>query len=127
VASRTLDRVEWANSTLITGDVADYVRDLKATDGPELQVHGSGELIQTLLANDLVDVFNLMTFPVLLGSGKRLFASGTVPAGLALTRSAVSGTGVVMAAYARAGEVKTGSFGLDEPSAAELERRRHLR
>jgi dihydrofolate reductase len=126
IASRTLDKVEWANSTLIAGDVGDHVRGLKAGDGPEVQVHGSGDLIQTLLAQDLVDEFNLLTFPVVLGTGKRLFGGGTAPGGFRVTRSAVASTGVVMATYARAGEVPTGSFGLEQPTEAELERRRHL-
>lgn len=112
VASRTLTSVEWENSTLLKGDVGDAVRDLKAAPGDkELQVHGSPGLIQTLLAEDLVDEFNLMTFPVLLGPGKRLFGSGTVPAGLAMTDSRITGTGAVLATYRRAGEVKQGQMG----------------
>jgi len=76
VASRTLKNVEWNNSTLIKGDVPMYVSELKKQSGPEIQVHGSGDLIQTLLRNDLVDEFHVWTFPVVLGSGKRLFAGG---------------------------------------------------
>ena len=110
VASRTLERTDWQNSTLIEGDVADYVRRLKMEDGPEIQVHGSGDLIQTLLRDDLVDVFHLWTFPVLLGSGKRLFAGGTAPAGLRLADSKTSTTGVVMAVYERVGPIEYGSF-----------------
>ncbi|TMD26008.1 MAG: dihydrofolate reductase, partial [Chloroflexi bacterium] len=79
-------------------------------DGPELQVHGSGNLIQTLLKHDLVDELWLKTFPVVLGTGKRLFADGTMPAGLRVVQSSVSPSGVVVASYARAGDVKTGSF-----------------
>jgi dihydrofolate reductase len=110
VASRTLERTDWQNSTLIDGDVADYVRRLKMADGPEIQVHGSGDLIQTLLHDDLIDVFHLWTFPVLLGSGKRLFADGTIPAGLRLADSKTSTTGVLMATYERAGPIAYGSF-----------------
>lgn len=123
VASRTLKNVEWNNSTLIKGDVPNYVSELKKQSGPEIQVHGSGELIQTLLRNDLVDEFHVWTFPVLLGSGKRLFAAGAIPAGLKVVDVATSSTGVVIAAYERAGEIKYGSFALDEPSVDELEAR----
>lgn len=110
VASRTLKTVEWNNSTLIKGDVAKYVGDLKKTDGPEIQVHGSGDLIQTLLKNDLVDELHLMTFPVVLGTGKRLFANGAIPVGLRVTNTKTSGSGVVIANYERAGDIKFGSF-----------------
>jgi dihydrofolate reductase len=110
VASRTLERLDWRNSYLLEGDAGEAVAALKATDGPELQVHGSANLIQTLLAHDLVDELRLWVFPVVLGSGKRLFAEGTVPAGLELADSKVSGTGVVYLVYRRAGEPKYGSF-----------------
>jgi dihydrofolate reductase len=114
VASRTLASVAWKNSTLIKGDVAKYVADLKKSDGPEIQVHGSGDLIQTLLKNDLIDDFHLMTFPVVIGSGKRLFANGAIPAGLRATDVKTSRTGVVIATYERAGAIKTGSFAQDQ-------------
>ena len=123
VASRTLKNVEWNNSTLIKGDVPKYVSELKKQSGSEIQVHGSGDLIQTLLRNDLVDEFHLWTFPVVLGSGKRLFAGGAIPAGLKIVDVTTSSTGVVIATYERAGEIKYGSFALEEPSVAELERR----
>ena len=110
VASKTLKSVAWHNSTLIEGDVADYVRSLKKRDGPEIQVHGSGDLIQTLLKHDLIDELQLWTFPVLLGTGKRLFASGTVPAGLRAADTKTSTTGVVIARYERAGAIKYGSL-----------------
>jgi dihydrofolate reductase len=126
VASRTLKSVDWNNSTLIKGDVAKYVGDLKKSNGPEIQVHGSGDLIQTLLRNDLVDEFNLWTFPVLLGSGKRLFADGAIPAGLKVTNVTTSSTGVVITTYERAGEIKYGSFALPEPSEAEQDRRQRV-
>ena len=127
VASRTLKNVGWNNSTVIEGDVARYVAELKKDSGPEIQVHGSGNLIQTLLRNDLVDELQLWTFPVVLGSGKRLFADGAIPAGLRSVNVKTSSTGVVMATYERAGEVKYGSFALPEPSEAELERREAAR
>src|SRR3989449_2367143 len=123
VASRTLKNVEWNNSALIKGDVPMYVSELKKQSGPEIQVHGSGDLIQTLLRNDLVDEFHLWTFPAVLGSGKRLFAGGAIPAGLKIVDVTTSSTGVVIATYERAGEIKYGSFALDEPSVDELERR----
>jgi dihydrofolate reductase len=126
VASTTLERVEWSNSTLIRGDVAEYVAALKRADGPEIQVHGSPGLIQTLLRHDLIDEFRVWMFPLLLGAGKRLFGDGTVPAGLKLVDSAVSSTGVTINVYRRAGEVERGSFEFDEPTDAELERRRRL-
>jgi len=124
VASRTLRGVDWNNSTLIKGDVASYVADLKEKAGPEIQVQGSGDLIQTLLKNDLVDEFNLWIFPVVLGNGKRLFAGGAVPAGMRLRDSLISSTGVLMTTYERSGAIKYGSFALEEPSADEVERRR---
>jgi dihydrofolate reductase len=126
VASTTLERVEWSNSTLITGDVAAYVAALKREDGPELQVHGSPGLIQTLLEHDLIDEFRLWIFPVVLGTGKRFFGDGTTPAGLKLVASRVSATGVAINTYERAGEIDRGSFEFDEPTAAELERRQRL-
>jgi dihydrofolate reductase len=116
VASRTLDSVEWNNSTLLEGDVAEAVTKLKQEDGPEIQVHGSGDLLQTLLEHDLVDEFRIMIFPVVLGTGKRLFAEGAVPAGLTLAESAMSTTGVFMATYKREGDIRYGSFALDEPT-----------
>ena len=115
VASRTLDRVDWHNSSLIAGDVAEAVAELKSRPGREIQVHGSGELVQTLMAHDLVDEYRLRICPVLLGTGKRLFAGGTAPAGLELVDSATTGTGVVMQTYRRAGAPEYGSFGLDQP------------
>jgi dihydrofolate reductase len=111
VASRTHPMLEWSNSVLIEGDAADGLAALKAEDGPELQVHGSANLIQTLLRHNLVDEFRLWVFPVVVGPGKRLFADGTVPASLRLLDSKVSSTGVVMGVWQPAGELVTGSFG----------------
>jgi dihydrofolate reductase len=113
VASRSRPTLEWAGSVLIEGDAAEGVAALKEGEGPELQVHGSGNLVQTLLRHHLVDEFRLWVFPVVLGSGKRLFADGTVPTGLSLVDSTVSSTGVVIGTYEPAGEVVTGSFALD--------------
>jgi dihydrofolate reductase len=113
VASRSRPTLEWAGSVLIEGDAAEGVAALKEGEGPELQVHGSGNLVQTLLRHHLVDEFRLWVFPVVLGSGKRLFADGTVPTGLSLVDSTVSTTGVVIGTYEPAGEVVTGSFALD--------------
>ena len=87
---------------------------LKAEDGPEIQVHGSSNLIQTLQKHDLVDEYRVMIFPLPLGTGKRLFADGTIPAGLRLVDSSASTTGVLMATYERAGEIEYGTFALDE-------------
>jgi dihydrofolate reductase len=126
VASRTLERVEWSNSTLITGDVARYVAGLKIQDGPEIQVHGSPGLIQTLLEHDLIDEFRLWLFPVVLGTGKRFFGDGTIPAALKLVDSKVSKTGVTINTYERAGDINPGSFEFDQPTEAELERRKRL-
>jgi dihydrofolate reductase len=101
----------WDKSIVITGaDVAEQIKKIKAQDGPMLQVHGSGDLIQTLLKHDLVDELWLKTFPVTLGKGKRLFAEGTRPAAFKLTSSTVTPSGVIFANYERAGDVQTGSF-----------------
>jgi len=110
VASNTLTRHEWRRSVFLTGNVADEIMKLKAQDGPDLQVHGSGELIQTLLEHDLVDEFWLKIFPVTLGTGKRLFDKGTIPVSFTLVDSKTSPSGVIVARLKRAGEVKTGSF-----------------
>jgi dihydrofolate reductase len=110
VASNTLEDLEWQNSHLIDPDVPNGIRALKEQDGPELQVHGSGNLVQTLLAHDLVDVFNLKIFPLVLGTGKRLFDGGAVPGGFDVVSSRVSPSGVIMATYRSGAEIKYGSF-----------------
>jgi dihydrofolate reductase len=110
VASASRIPLGWESSLLLEGDVPEAVRALKAQDGPELQVHGSADLIQTLLAHGLVDEVRLFIMPLVLGTGKRLFAGGTVPTGLELTRSAVSSTGVIMATYRTGAEIPYGSF-----------------
>jgi dihydrofolate reductase len=124
VATRSLTSLEWGPSAIIEGEVHEGVAALKHGDGPELQVHGSCNLIQTLRRHGLVDEFRLWTFPVVLGSGKRLFADGTIPGELKLVDSQVSTTGVVIGTYVVSGEVKIGTFALDEPSEVEIERRR---
>jgi dihydrofolate reductase len=110
VVSRGNPSLDWGPAELITGDVEKGVAALKETDGPELQVHGSGNLVQTLMRAGLIDEYRLMTFPVTIGTGKRLFADGTVPATLRLTESSVSKNGIVIARYEPAGELQTGSF-----------------
>lgn len=127
VLSTTLTKLDWANSTLIADDVVQEIRKLKEQDGPQLHVHGSGNLIQTFLKYDLIDEFWLKIFPITLGTGKRLFAEGTIPAGFKLLESATSPTGVIIASYKRDGDVKTGSFAQDTPSEAELARRKRLK
>ena len=112
VASRGTPRLEWSKSVLIEGDVAKGVAMLKREAGPELQVHGSGNLIQTLMSNGLVDQYVLWQFPLVVGQGKRLFADGTVPRALKLVDSVVSTTGVVIGTYEPAGEIDTGLFAL---------------
>lgn len=110
VFSNTMDEHEWKNSVFIKGEVVEEIKRLKKQDGPEIKTWGSGNLVQTLLKNDLVDELWLKIFPITLGLGKRLFADGTIPAAFKLTDSKVSPSGVIIANYERAGEVKTGSF-----------------
>ncbi len=113
VVSRTLREAEWKNSSLISRDVAANVARLKEQAGGEIQVTGSGNLIQTLLKHDLIDEFRLWTFPVMIGSGKRLFGDGTIPRALRLVDTKVSTTGVVIQRYERAGKLEYGSFEVD--------------
>jgi dihydrofolate reductase len=110
VASNTLTAHEWQKSVFLNGNVVDEINKLKGQQGPDLQVHGSGNFIQTLIENDLVDEFWLKIFPVTLGTGKHLFDKGTLPASYTLVDSKTSPTGVIVATFKRAGEVKTGSF-----------------
>jgi dihydrofolate reductase len=104
-------KLDWENSVLLSGNIAEKVKKLKSEDGPDLHVWGSGDLIRTLLEHDFVDELWLKIFPITLGSGKRLFAEGTIPAAFNLTDSKVSPLGVIIANYTRDGEVKTGSSG----------------
>jgi dihydrofolate reductase len=108
VASRTLDKVDWNNSFLIKGDLAEEVAKLKAQEGGEIQVHGSGELLQTLLKRDLIDTLRIWQFPVVIGTGKRLFGEGTIPASFRLVDTQLATTGAVLHVYERAGDLKYG-------------------
>jgi dihydrofolate reductase len=110
VVSNTLTGHEWGPSVFIKGNVVDEIKQLKRQEAPDLHVYGSGNLIQTLLKQDLVDEFWLRIFPITLGPGKRLFAEGTLPAAFSLQETKASPTGVIIASYKRAGEVQTGSF-----------------
>lgn len=123
VATTPVD-TSWKNSILISSDVVNELKKLKAQDGPDLLVHGSGRLVQTLFANQLVDVLHIWTHPVTLGKGKKLFEEGTPAQQWKLTASVVSTTGVIMATYVPDGEVKLGTFGPDTISKAEIERRK---
>ncbi len=124
VASRTLTTLHWNNSTLLHGDVVSAIIALKTQPGPDLQVIGSGNLVQTLQAASLIDEYNVWTFPVVLGRGKRLFGETAKPSALKLVRSRVSSTGVVMSTYVPAGDIRPGSFVGIEPSEKELARRK---
>lgn len=125
VVSRTLDKLEWNNSDLIKGDIVKEIIKLKQKDGPEINMYGSGNLIQTLLNNNLIDVIQLFIYPVILGKGKRLFTEGVVPAQFQVSDSLVSAGGVIVANYKPIGGIKTGLTigGESEPSKAELARR----
>jgi dihydrofolate reductase len=124
VASRTLTNLQWNNSTLLHGDVAAAVAALKSEPGLDLQIIGSGNLIQTLQAAALIDQYHVWTFPVVLGRGKRLFEAGAKAGALRLVASQTSKTGVVMSTYVPHGEIQPGSFAGAEPSARELARRK---
>ena len=126
VASRTLQKLDWHNSTLLQGDVVAAVTALKAEAGLDLQIIGSANLIQTLQAASLIDEYNVWTFPVVLGRGKRLFEAGAKPGALRLVGSRVSAKGVVMSTYVPAGDIPAKSFVQEEPSAKEVARRAKL-
>jgi len=126
VASRTLTTLHWNNSTLLHGDVVSDVLALKAQSGPDLQIIGSGNLVQTLRAASLIDEYNVWTYPLVLGRGKRLFGESARPSAMQLVRSHVSATGVLMSTYVPAGEIRPGSFAGVEPSARELARREKM-
>jgi dihydrofolate reductase len=115
VASRTLTTAEWANTTILSGDVAQEVAKLKETTGGEIHTSGSGGLIQTLLRHDLVDEFVLLIFPVVVGpGGKRLFAEGTLPRSLELVSSTTSSSGVTISTYRRRGPLEVGAVGPEQ-------------
>ena len=109
VMSNTVDKSDWKNSVFLTS--VDDIKNLRNSEGSDIQVHGSGNLIQTLFKHDLVDELWLKTFPITLGTGKRLFGEGTIPAAFTLTDSLVTPNGVIFANYKRAGEVRTGTVG----------------
>jgi dihydrofolate reductase len=126
VASRTLTNLQWNNSTLLQGDVTSALVALKKQVGPDLQIIGSGNLIQTLEAASIIDEYNVWTFPLVLGRGKRLFGETAKPVSLRLVRSQVSPSGVVMCSYVPDGDVQPGSFASTEPSEKELARRKRM-
>lgn len=128
VATRSPDlKLDWRNSQTLGADAVAGVKKLKEENGPNLLTQGSTDFLQTLLRNDLVDELYISFFPVVLGKGKRLFGDGASPAAFKLLGSRTSGSGVTVNKYARAGEIVTGSFEFDQPTEAELERRRNLR
>ncbi len=114
VASSTRDSSDWQPTVFLSGDLAENVRELKQTDGPDLHVMGSADMLQTLFKNDLVDALELMIIPITLGSGKRLFQDGTIPAAFKVTSSQVAPKGIIIATYERDGDVKTGTPQIDE-------------
>jgi dihydrofolate reductase len=126
VVSRTVNKVNWKNSFLIKENVTQEINKLKEEDGPELQVHGSANLIKTLFNGNLVDLFNVWIFPVTVGKGKQLFGEGTNAANLRLVDVKSSSTGVIISTYQPAGKLKIGSFALENETEEELERRRKL-
>lgn len=127
VATSSAEPLTWVNSVALNGDVAAEIAELKRGDGPDLLTQGSSVLLQTLLAHDLIDEFRLLTFPVILGPGKRLFGQGAHPAALKLASTSVSTTGVVMGVYDRDGAIRTGTFQQAEPSAAEVARQARMK
>jgi len=126
VATRSPQTLAWQNSELLGSDIVTTLKELKTKSGPTLLIQGSSDLIQTLLKHDLIDEFRLVIFPIVLGKGKRLFGEGTLPAAFRLVKSRNSPNGAFIATYERAGDVETGSFAMEEPTEAELERRKHL-
>ena len=127
VATSSAEPLAWANSIRLEGDVPAAVARLKQGDGPDLLTQGSSVLVQSLLAAGLVDELNLMVFPVLLGHGKKLFGEAAKPGELELVSSRTSTTGVIVASYRPARPIRTGSFQLAEPSAAEVARRARMK
>lgn len=113
VASGTLTSADWAGTTILSGDVAAEVATLKSELPGEIQLAGSGDLIQTLLEHDLIDEFNLAVFPVVVGAGKRLFGNGTLPRTMKLVKTQTLDTGVIVCVYERAGELNTGAYGIE--------------
>lgn len=126
VPSNTLSEPAWQNTELLSGEAADAVARVKATDGPDLHLWGSADLMQTLNAAGLVDEYRLWIYPIVLGSGLRLFEQGTPPFGLKLVKAQTSPNGIVIATYTGDGPVRLGSFAQETPSEAEIARRRKL-
>ena len=126
VVTRSLGQLDWENSQLIGGDVVGELRRLKASDGPALHVWGSSELLQTLIAAELVDEYRLWVFPLVLGEGKRLFENGVPPRGLTLVETRGTPSGVLVNTYHPAGPLPRGSAQAETPSEAELVRRKKL-
>jgi dihydrofolate reductase len=126
VLTHSDERLEWANSHRLSGDTAEAVAELKRSEGRDLLIQGSSTLYPPLLSARLIDRLILMTFPVVLGQGKRIFDGSEKAGALKLVDHSVSSTGVVFAAYEPAGDVRTGSFATKEPSEAELKRREKL-
>jgi dihydrofolate reductase len=127
VATHSHDDLTWQNSRSLGDDIVSALKELKKGEGPDLLIQGSSNLIQTLLQHQLIDEFSLLIFPVVFGKGKRLFGDGTMPSAMKLNKSRSFPSGVIHATYEPDGVVKTGSFGHAEPSAAEIERRKHLK
>jgi dihydrofolate reductase len=127
VATSSAQPLAWQNSVALRGDVAAAIGRLKTENGPTLLTQCSSVLLQTLLAHDLIDEFRLLVFPVILGSGKRLFGGGAKPGALTLTAASVSTSGVTMSVYERAGAISIGSFELEHPSEPELARRERMK
>ncbi len=123
VATTTLSKFDWVNTQRIEGDVVAGVKALKAGDGPDLQVHGSANFLQTLIGAGLVDEHSIWIFPVVLGHGKRLFENSTPAHALELAQTKTSGTGVIMNIYRPKGAVVPGTFALAETAPAEVARR----
>ncbi len=126
VATHHPETLTWHNSRALGPDIGAAVRELKETDGPDLVVQGSSELIHILLRDDLVDHMQLIIYPIVFGKGKRLFDAGSAPRALKLTHTRVSSDGVIIAKYDRGGEITTGSFVGPDPSPAEIARRKRM-
>jgi dihydrofolate reductase len=126
VATTSLEPLTWNNSVVLNNPAADVAK-LKQQDGPALLIQGSSQLVQTLLKHDLIDELRVMTFPLVLGVGKRFFGEGTIPRALKLVSSTPSTTGVVISTYQRGGDIQTGSFAIAEPSVAERARRERMK
>lgn len=126
VVTHSLDQLDWAHSQRVGGDIIDELRRLKASDGPELHVWGSSQLLQTLIAAGLIDEFRIWIYPLVLGQGKRLFEKGVPPRGLTLVESRRTPTGVLLNTYHPTGPLSQRTRDAEKPSAAELTRRKKL-